>query len=57
MARAIARFIGPNDVNPLVALVRIAGRFPAVSLDVALAGFVFRKLWLEMERKRKERLQ
>jgi hypothetical protein len=48
LAYAVARFVGrPNEqVNPLVALACISAAFPGISLDVALCGFFFRKLWL-----------
>ena len=49
LAYAVAVFVGrPNErIHPLEALALIAKHFPGISLDVALAGFVFSKIWLQ----------
>jgi hypothetical protein len=51
LAREVGRFIvertEPGErPDPLLALVHISRRFPGVSLDTALCGFVFRKLFM-----------
>jgi hypothetical protein len=52
-ARDVARFVFELDEqppHPLVALSLISARFPNISLDTALVGFVFRKLLLAKDR-------
>jgi hypothetical protein len=48
LAVEIARFVEDltEPENPVVTLALIAKHFPCVPLDVALCGFVFRRLLL-----------
>jgi hypothetical protein len=51
-AREVAAFVEARDLSNqplLVALALVAGRFPDITLDTALAGYVFRSLLVRTE--------